>query len=78
MTAPEIAAWVASAISLVSVYLYGNKHIAAPILGIIVFVPWMVVAVAGPVILWGLVPANFFYLAIHIRNLVKFRREGAQ
>jgi hypothetical protein len=76
MTLPEIAAWIASAISLTSVWLYGSKNRWGPVLGSLALFPWITVAVCGPIILWGLVPANVAFTILHALNLRKWVKEA--
>lgn len=55
-------------------YFYGNKSALGPWLGIAAQVPWWLIMVSGG--LWGLLPVNGMMLVIHIRNLIKWRRES--
>jgi hypothetical protein len=55
-------------------YLYGNKTLWGPAVGIAAQVPWWLIMYQSS--LWGLLPVNTMMLVIHVRNLWKWKREG--
>jgi hypothetical protein len=63
----------ASALTLTASYQYGNKSVSGPWLGIASQVPWNIIMIHGG--LWGLIPVNTAMLVIHVRNLIKWRKE---
>jgi hypothetical protein len=66
----------ASALTILGMYLYGNKSALGPLIGIAAQVPWWLIMFTGS--LWGLLPVNSMMLVIHIRNLIKWRRDARQ
>ena len=64
----------ASALTIAASWFYGNKSAAGPWLGIASQVPWNIIMIHGA--LWGLAPVNIMMLVIHIRNLIKWRKEA--
>jgi hypothetical protein len=58
-----------------SSWAYGNKRTSGPLLGIISQVPWWALMVHDG--LWGLLPANVLFAGMHIRNLIKWKKEAA-
>lgn len=61
---------MASALSLVGMWAYGNKAKLGPALGLAAQVPWWIIMINGG--LWGLIPINTAMCVIHIRNLWKW------
>ena len=73
LTIEQIATWGCSIVSLAGVWAYGNRDsLSGPIIGILAFIPWMTFAIAGEH--WGLMPANFLFVVLHIRNLLKWKQ----
>jgi uncharacterized membrane protein len=66
----------ASILTILGSYLYGNKSLWGPIVGIAAQVPWWVIMWHGS--LWGLAPVNTMMLVIHVRNLWKWKLEIRQ
>ena len=77
MTGIELLVWVFSILASISVlasaWLYGNKSLRGPILGLIGQIPWLGLIVTTST--WGLmlswVPMTF----IHARNLWRWRNQ---
>jgi hypothetical protein len=65
----------ASSLTIAGSWFYGNKSRLGPWLGIAAQVPWNIIMIQGG--LWGLAPVNAMMAVIHIRNLIKWRRESA-
>jgi len=63
----QIAASIAT---MASVYYYGNKSLAGPVLGIVSEIPWLIVMIDSS--LWGLLPVNIVMLVMHARALWKW------
>lgn len=68
--------WVLSGTSFVMLWLMGNKNSYAPMVGIFNQVLWIVYVVHTEH--WGLLPGVLGYTLIHIRNAIKWRREGGR
>ena len=69
----EQSAWWASVISLVMMWLMGNKVWWGPGVGLLGQVFWLILALhTGQ---YGLLLATAFYSVVHVRNLVKWRAE---
>jgi hypothetical protein len=64
---------LASGLTIVGMYLYGNKSKLGPVAGILAQVPWWIIMIDGS--LWGLLPVNGAMLIIHARNLWKWTHE---
>jgi nicotinamide riboside transporter PnuC len=64
---------VASVMTLAAQWLYGNKSVLGPAVGLLGQVAWWTIMFQGH--LWGLLPANVVMVAIHIRNLIKWNKE---
>ena len=66
--------WIISITSCIMLYFMGNKSIIGPILGIVnqgllvFYVSW-----TGQ---WGLMLGVALYTVIHVRNLIKWMKEG--
>jgi hypothetical protein len=65
----------ASATTIASSWAYGNKKTAGPFIGLLSQVPWWTLMIYQG--LWGLLPVNFVLTCIHIRNLIKWKKEAA-
>jgi hypothetical protein len=64
----------ASATTICSSWAYGNKKTAGPFIGLCSQIPWWTLMIYQG--LWGLLPVNAVLTAIHIRNLIKWRKEA--
>lgn len=62
---------VASVLTLAGMWLYGNRSLWGPLLGLGAQVPWWLIMYQGG--LWGLLPLNIMVFVIHGRNLIKWR-----
>ena len=62
---------LASLLTLVSMWAYGNKRPLGPFLGLAAQVPWWALMYLQD--LWGLLPLNALMLLMHARNLWKWR-----
>lgn len=63
----------ASATTLAASWLYGNKSLWGPGLGLVSQVPWWSIMIIYS--LWGLAPVNVVMLFIHARNYLKWKAE---
>jgi hypothetical protein len=63
----------ASVLTISAQWLYGNKTIYGPLVGLLGQVAWWTLMYEGS--LWGLLPANVLMVAIHVRNLIKWKKE---
>lgn len=75
MTDAQFYAWCASAISLLSVWFYGQQpRWLGPTVGLTAQVPWTLLAFSSD--LMGLLVANGFFACAHLRNLHKAYRSA--
>jgi len=74
MTLAVVLQFVAGGLSLLSAKLMGDVSLKGPIIGIISQLCWAVAVVLTPI--WGMAPWVALFLAVHIRNLVKWYRAG--
>lgn len=74
MTASLAIQLAASLLTIAGTYYYGNKSPLGPWIGIAAQVPWWLIMVTGS--LWGLLPVNVMMLVMHVRNLIKWRKEA--
>lgn len=65
---------VASIATILQIWYYGNKSLAGPIWGLIGLIFWFSAMVIVP--LWGTAPLNVFALVVHVRNLIKWKKES--
>lgn len=63
----------ASAVTIYSSILYGNKSTRGPLLGLVSQVPWWTLMIHDG--LWGLAPVNIAMTCIHVRNFWKWMKE---
>lgn len=64
--------WVLSAISMIMLWMMGNKNRYAPVVGIFAQILWIYYAISlGQ---YGLLIGTIGYLIIHIRNTVKWNK----
>ena len=63
----------ASVMTIAGSWVYGNKRVAGPMIGLLSQVPWWALMFHEG--LWGLFPVNFAMVVIHIRNTIKWWRE---
>ena len=73
---PVHLSWVLSATSGAMLWLMGNRSKWGPRLGLANQVLWVIYAVW--LRQWGLLPGVIAYAVIHVRNLVRWQRNGAQ
>lgn len=66
----------ASILTVISIYLMGNKSITGPIFGIFSNIPWFGLMFVDN--LWGLLPANILILSMHIRNTYKWKNNNVK
>lgn len=64
----------ASVTTLAGQWQYGSKRMLGPILGCVAQVFWWGIMFQGN--LWGLLPLNIAMAFIHVRNLIKWRRDA--
>lgn len=74
MNDPQFWSWLACGVSMLGVFLYGTRPAWGAAVGSTALIPWMGLAFTSDPILWGLVPANVIFFALHIRNLIKYRK----
>jgi hypothetical protein len=66
--------WILSIISMVMLWLMGNKNKYAPLIGILSQVLWIYYAIS--IKQYGLLIGTIGYLIIHIRNAVKWNAKN--
>lgn len=66
----QIAASIAT---LFSMWLMGNKSVKGPLVGALTQIFWFAMVISNE--LWGLLPFTIIVTLIHLRNLIKWRRE---
>lgn len=66
--------WILSFGSFIMLWLMGNKHPYAPIVGIFNQVLWIAYVIQTKH--WGLFPGVLGYTFIHIRNVIKWQKEA--
>jgi hypothetical protein len=71
LTAAMAIQLAASASTIVGSWLYGNKSVYGPALGVVSQVFWWTIMFQGE--LWGLLPVNIVMLIIHVRNFRKWK-----
>jgi hypothetical protein len=64
--------WILSIVSMVMLWMMGNKNKYAPFIGIIAQVLWIYYAISLKQ--YGLLVGTIGYLVIHIRNAVKWQK----
>ena len=65
--------WICSATSVAMIWQMGNRSIWGPIIGLLSQMAWTVFAVTQRQ--WGLLPGVAAFWIVHMRNLLKWRRE---
>lgn len=75
MTRELIVQLLASITTLISMWFYGSKSLYGPSLAIMGQVFWWIIMFQGK--LWGLLPLNIAMAIMHVRNLIKWRRDAA-
>ncbi|MFA5759773.1 MAG: hypothetical protein WC942_10515 [Clostridia bacterium] len=68
--------WIISITSCIMLYFMGNKSIIGPILGIINQGLW--IFYVSYTQQWGLLLGVSLYTVIHVRNLLKWVKEGVK
>jgi hypothetical protein len=63
-----IAQLLASAMTMASMWLMGNRSVWGPILGLVSQVPWLITIVGAQT--WGLLPVFVAMVIIHSRNIL--------
>jgi len=67
-----LLSFLAPGITLISTWLYGDKNILGPLIGLISIVPWILLgAVSGA---YGLIVVQVFFGVIHVRNIRAWSR----
>jgi nicotinamide riboside transporter PnuC len=65
---------IISIITLISAYLIGNKNVWGQRVGLIANIVWWIYILTYK--RYGLIPMEFFYSIMTIRNLIKWERES--
>jgi hypothetical protein len=65
--------WLASATSLIMIWLMGNKSKWGPVMGLVSQLAWGAYALSAEA--WGLAPAVIGFTIVHTRNLIKWMKE---
>lgn len=74
LSAELIVQILASVTTLISMWSYGSKSVYGPLLAIVGQGFWWAIMIQSS--LWGLLPLNVAMAFVHIRNLIKWRREA--
>jgi hypothetical protein len=73
---PQVAlSAIAAVFTLTGLWLTGNRSLAAPIIGMINFIPWTLFAYVTEA--WPLIPMNMVITMLHLRTFIKWRRHGS-
>lgn len=72
----QVLPWVLSAITVYQVYLSGEIHKYAWVLGIFNQALWLVFIVLTAT--WGLIPMNVALTAVFVKNHFKWKNNGIQ
>ena len=67
--------WVLSSTSCVMLWSMGNKSVGGPRIGLANQLLWIAYCVLSKQ--WVLLPGVAAYTAIHVRNLVRWEKEGS-
>ena len=65
--------WILSGLSMIMLWMMGNKNKYAPTVGIINQIFWIYYAIS--IKQYGLLIGTIGYLVIHIRNAIKWKNE---
>ena len=65
--------WFLSFLTILSLWLMGNKSIWGPIVGLLACIPWAIFSwMTGE---WGLMPGTIVVGLVHARNLYLWRKD---